>query len=403
MTPDGLSRERPLRVLHSVGHLHRGGIEGWLHQVVRRLPREAFEHHVLVWTDQEQHSTQAFREAGATVIPLVGHARPDVLARGLARVLRAHGPYDVLHTHGTHYNGFVMLLAARLGLRARIAHSHNDIRSVLAEAGRPYRLYSAAGHALIRRLATRGLAVSRLSAESMFGPAWRSDPRWSLHYCGIDLAPFERPPDPALRRTLGLPEDRPVIGHVGRFVRQKNHAFLLEVAAALARAGRPAHFLLVGDGSLRAPFEAEARRRGLERAFTMVPDSTEVPQLMTSAMDGFVFPSLHEGLPLAVVEAQAGGLPVILSDSVSDEAVIDPAYVRVLPLAAGAEAWARAVADLPPRVPGEARARRDALAHGPFNVANSAARLAAIYRDVREEARSASRPEARGRTGPPAS
>ena len=383
-----MTADRPIKVLHGVGHLHRGGIEAWLHQMVRRLPPERFEHHVLVWTADEQHYTRQFQEAGAMVIPLVGHARPTALIRGLRRVVRERGPYDVLHTHGTHFYGPVMLLASRLGIRVRVAHSHTDIRPVLAEAGRGYRLYAAAGHALIRRLATRGLAVSRLAAESMFGPDWRSDPRWGLHYCGIDLGAFERPPDPTLRRALGLPEDRPVIGHVGRFEPQKNHTFLLSIAAELAKAGRPTHFLLVGDGGLRAGFEAELRRRGLERQFTLVPDSTEVPRLMTSAMDGFVFPSLYEGLPLAPVEAQAAGLPMVVSDGVSEEVVIDPARARVVPLGAGAAAWAHALAALPPRVPSEDRTLRRELAHGPFNVANSASRLGEIYLDACAAARS---------------
>lgn len=370
------------RILHSVGHLHRGGIEGWLHHVVRLQPKEEFEHHVLVWTAEEEHFTQDFRDAGATVLPLPDYRNPLALRAGLRRILARHGPYHILHTHGTFYHGLVMLLCAEAGVPARIAHSHTDVRPVLARAGRVYRTYAALGHGLIRRLATSGLAVSRPAAVSMFGPHWQDDPRWRIHYCGIDVEAFARPADPRVERSLGLPQGKRIVGGVGRFEAQKNHAFLVDVAAELARDGAPVHFLLVGDGSLREAFDAEVRRRGLTHMFTVVPESREVPQLL-SRMDAFAFPSLYEGLGLAAVEAQAAGLPVVLSENVPDEAIVDPVRVRRIPLAAGAAAWARALAELCETGRRDDAAFREALAASPFNVANSAARLAGIYADAR--------------------
>ena len=371
-----------IRILHSVGHLLRGGIEHWLYEVVRRLDPECFEHHVMVWTDAEEAFTAEFRAAGALVLPCLNHANPLLFARNLGRLLAAHGPYDVLHTHGTHYHGYVMLLARLHGIPARVAHSHNDISSVLRAAGLPYRAYAAAGHAGIRNLATAGLAVSDLAAASMFGPAWRSDPRWRRLFCGIDLEPFTQAPDPGLRETLGIPAGRFVVGHVGRFERAKNHAFILDVAAALIARRPEAHFLLLGEGGLRDGFVAELERRGLTPHFTLIRYTRSLEAQMIGAMDAFIFPSLHEGLALSAVMAQAAGLPCLFSDAVSPEVVVNPALVRILPLPDGAAAWAEAILDMPHRIDSRDPDLRRLFSESDFNLAGAMTSLAAFYRDV---------------------
>ena len=375
--PAGLRRTR---VLHSVGHLARGGIETWLRSMIQRLDRGRFEHHVLVWTAEEEAFTAEYRAAGARVLPCPGHMNPLRLAPSLARILREHGPYDLLHTHGSHGHAFVMLFSALAGIRARIAHSHCDVRPVLRETGPAYRLYAAAGNRLMRRLLTAGAAVSVESAESLFGPRWRSDRRIRLLRCGIDMRPFREPPDPSLRARLGLPEGRSVVGHVGRFEEQKNHAFLLEVAEALARRGSPLHLLLVGDGSLRPGFVEAMRGRGLADRFTLVEDCAEVPALMIGAMDCLVCPSLFEGVPLVLMEAQAAGLPCLVSEALSRDADAGAGLMSWLPLAAGPEAWAQALEALPARrVDNRDPVLRRRMEGSAFNLESSARDLAELY------------------------
>ena len=371
------SRPR-LRVLHSVGHLSRGGIENWLYEVVRRLDPERYEHHVLVWTAEQEAFTADFIRAGARIHAISGHMNPFGFARRFRAILDQSGPFDILHTHGTQFHGFVMLLAKVGGIKVRIAHSHTDIRPVLREAGRAYRAYAAVGHFAIRRLATGGLAVSESAAVSMFGDKWRGDPRWRIHYCGIDLRPFSAAPDPALRSSLGIPPGRRVFGHVGRFEHQKNHRFLIEIIAATCRVDDSAHFLLIGDGSLHAACVADIAQRGLAAHVTLIRDCRTVPLHMLSAMDAFVLPSLYEGLGLVAVEAQAAGLTCLLSERVPWEAGVAPGRVRRLPLDVGAAAWADALLSLPSRL----ESRDSAVANAGFDVTQSATRLAAIYQEA---------------------
>src|SRR5579872_4986867 len=90
-----------MRILHSVGHLLRGGIEMWLYQTLQKLDVNRFEHHVLVRTDKEEPFTEAFRQAGFRVVPCLNYSNPLKYARNLRRIVDGYGPYDVLHVHGS--------------------------------------------------------------------------------------------------------------------------------------------------------------------------------------------------------------------------------------------------------------------------------------------------------------
>lgn len=370
---------RRLRILHSVGHLARGGIETWLYQAIRRLDPARYEHHVMVWTREQEAFTSEFLAAGAKVHALPNHTNPLRFALQFRRLLDQAGPFDILHTHGTQFHGFVMLLAAMSGIRTRIAHSHTDIQPALRQAGRGYRAYAAVGHIAIRSRATIGLAVSELAAISMFGPDWHRDPRWRLLYCGIDLAAFRIEPDPDLRARLGIPPDCRVIGHVGRFEPQKNHHFLIEIISAVCVADDVLHFLLIGDGSLHDVTVAELERRGLGARVTVLRDCRTVPLHMVSAMDGFVLPSLYEGLGLVAIEAQAAGLACLLSDKVPWEAAAVPGRALRLPLDAAAEAWAAALLSLPVRLDSRAPASTDVIAAAGFDIDHSIGCLGRAY------------------------
>jgi glycosyltransferase involved in cell wall biosynthesis len=336
-----------VRVLHCVGHLLRGGIENWLFQTLTRQPSTVFEHHVLVRTSQEEAFSDAFRRAGIPVLACASFRNPVRYARELQRLVDANGPYDILHIHGSSFSGLLTLLLARhVGIRRTIVHSHNDVRPLLKESGPLYGMYVRAVTGAYRLLGDRGLAASVLAAESMFGMGWRQDPRWQLLYYGVDCTPFQRAADKGLRARLGIPAEAFVVGHVGRFHEQKNHAFLVEVISAAGRLDPQVHCLLIGDGPLREKIQREIEERGLTKRFTFVPDTTTVAEYMLSAMDCFLFPSLYEGLGLVAVEAQAAGLACILSDRVPEEASVLSGLVQWMPLEAPAARWAERLVEL---------------------------------------------------------
>ena len=374
---------RKTRILHCVGHLLRGGIEMGLFNLLTSDSGRAFEHHVLVRTAKEEAFTAEFRAAGIPVHACTSYRNPVRYALDLRKLVQQSGPYDILHVHGSSFSGLLTLAFAKwCGIRWKVVHSHNDVRPPLANAGRVGRGYVRAVLAAYRWLADSGVAASTLAAESMFGVDWKKDPRWQLFYYGIDCRPFRKPSDPHLRRELGIPDSALVLGHVGRFHEQKNHFFLLDVVEATVRIDPSVICLLIGDGPLRAEFANQVHRRQLDAHFVFVPDTLSVAAYMTSVMDCFVFPSKYEGLGLVAVEAQAAGLPCILSDRVPAEAIVDPSIVTVLSLESGVATWAFAALKA---LGGPATSRLHALQQveeSRFNMTLSASTLAHLYRQI---------------------
>ena len=168
-----------------------------------------------------------------------------------------------------------------------------------------------------------------------------------------------------------------VVGHVGRFCEPKNHEFLLEVFAAASRRCEALRLLLVGDGPLRPAMEKQARALGVAERVIFAGLRRDVPWLMRDVFDLFCLPSRHEGLPLVLMEAQAAGCQVLISDVITEEADILAEQMHRLPLAAGVTRWADtllALAALP-----RASGALERVGQSAFNITHSIAALQAFY------------------------
>jgi len=189
--------------------------------------------------------------------------------------------------------------------------------------------------------ATDYIGISRRSADALFGGG-AERPAQIIHY-GLDFSRFAAlPPGAEVRRQLGIPPERKVIGHVGRFAPMKNHAFLVESFHRVILRGVNAHLLLVGDGPLQQGIRADVERRGLVDRCTFAGHRSDVAP-MFSAMDVFVFPSEYEGLGIVAVDGQAAGVPVIASTAIPEEIEVIPRLVERVALSEGADAWAAAI------------------------------------------------------------
>lgn len=338
------NHKKPLRILHIVGAMNRGGAETWLMHVLRHIDREQYQMDFLVHTPQPCAYDAEIRALGSQIIPCLHYSKPWIYAQNFKKVLRDYGPYDVIHSHVHHFSGYSLFLAWQAGVKTRIAHSHSDTSSLQRNASPLRQLYFLIMKQLLNRFTTLGLAASRHAAVALFGTNWENDPRWRILHCGIDLAPFHQAVgSQALRFELGIPADAFVLGHVGRFTREKNHTFLLDIAAEISKSEPKTYLLLVGDGPLRSDIVQKAQQIGLANRVVFTGLRSDVPQLMQGAMDAFVFPSLYEGLGLGLIEAQAAGLPSIVSDVVPDEATVCKDLVQQMSLNKPASAWGEAL------------------------------------------------------------
>jgi glycosyltransferase involved in cell wall biosynthesis len=164
---------------------------------------------------------------------------------------------------------------------------------------------------------------------------------------------------------------------VGRFAAQKNHAFLLRVVALLAREDPSVQLLMVGAGPLLEEIRSLVVQMGLESQVVRLEPRSDIPLLMLEVMDLFVLPSLHEGLPLVVLEAQAAGLPCVASEATPRRASIVPGGIEFLSLQLSAEEWAEKLRKYKAVL--RQRPKESPLLGTPFDITLSAARLTEFY------------------------
>ena len=147
----------------------------------------------------------------------------------------------------------------------------------------------------------------------------------------------------SIRKSIDVPMDKFVIGHVGRFSEPKNHLYLVDIFAEILKMKPNAHLLMVGAGGLQSMIEAKLKAFGLKGEYTILSHRTDIPRLLR-AMDVFVFPSIYEGLPVSIVEAQVAGLRVIASDVITSECFFSENIVP-LSIAKTPDLWAKTILD----------------------------------------------------------
>lgn len=285
------------------------------------------------------------------------------------------GKYDVIHVHMLSAANITPLrLAAEYGRAKVFAHSHNTsapglIRNVMDKLNRPK----------IDKYADRKLACGKKAARWLFGDKACRNGEVTLVRNAIDVEKFlfSAEKRKTLREGLGFGDDF-VIGHVGRFEIQKNHDGLLRIFKAVTERIPNARLFLIGDGVLREETEKKASELGIRDRVFFAGVRENVADLL-SVMDVFLFPSLFEGLPFTLVEAQANSLPCVISDTITGEAVVCEGRVTRVSLDAEPEEWAQAVEDFRDmeREAASVTARR--MKHAHFDISCEADRLRRIY------------------------
>ena len=363
----------PWHVAHVIGSLRVGGAERQLVNYLLAADKSAFRHTVLCLT-KPGDLVSVVRSAGVEVVtlPLRARSLPWGLRR-FAHWLEAH-EVAVVHTHM-----FYAALYGRLaGLWARVpALVTTEHGKELWKKGWQVQI----DRALSKRTC-RHIAVSRdgmrIRMERECVPAARI-------VCipnGVSI-----PPDPdnaagqaLIRKELGLRQDQPVIGTVGRVVEAKGYPYLLEAFGLLRRDIPNLHWILVGDGPELAPLLERARAQGLEAAISSTGMRSDVADLL-AAMDVFVMSSIREGLPIALLEAMAARRAIVVTDAGGmPEAIQDGRSGLVVPVG-GAEALATAVRHLltDPRLAHELAARAYDQARDRYGIAAVARSIEDIY------------------------
>ena len=326
--------DQPIRILHVVTYMGRGGLETMIMNYYRHIDRSKVQFDFLVHRDFRADYDDEIEALGGRIfrIPrLVPWSRSYL--KTLEQFFFGHPEYKIVHVHQDCLSSVILKVAKKCGVPVRIAHSHSG-----SQDKNPKYLIKLFYKQFIPAYATHLFACGTEAGEWMFGGA-----PFRILNNAIDTSRYSYNAERhySIRRELQIPDSAFVIGHVGRFNTVKNHTFLLDVFVNAKEQNDNLMLLLVGDGDLRAEIEQKATSLGISSNVIFTGVRSDVPDLL-QAMDCFVFPSLYEGLPVTMIEAQAAGLPCIVSDSVPVECA-KTNLVKRIPLAKGPAYWAEEI------------------------------------------------------------
>lgn len=318
--------DNPVRVLHAAVNMNRGGAETLVMSLYRNIDRSKVQFDFL--TCKEGVFDAEILELGGKVhrIPYITEAGHFGYLKALDSFFAAHREYKILHSHMDKMSGFVLRAAKRAGIPVRIAHSHNTS----SEGGVAAKLYKWYASQFIKSSATNLMACSDRAAQWLFGD---DSQRCRIVKNGIELNKFtfSKAIRKEVRDSLGINEKALVIGHVGRFFRQKNHTFLIDIFREYVRFNSNTVLLLIGNGEMYSDIKQKVSTLDLAEKVKFLGVRSDV-DLLLQAFDVFVFPSLHEGLPVTLVEAQGAGVPCIISDTITPEVDMGINLIEYVPL-----------------------------------------------------------------------
>ncbi len=336
---------KKLKVLFFVDRLRHGGIQTLFYEIEKSLDKRKMQIDILTLDDGVVYPLeQELRSKGVEVYQLKGVWMRSLLdmPRYFAAVddfFDRHNLYDVVHLHSGSKNYYILKSALNHGIMVRVAHSHNTD----FQTSNP--ISKMLGNLMkfpLKRYSTHRCGCSRDACEWLFGRGSVERGEAQVVLNGVDslLFAFNREVREMVRQELRI-EDKFVVGHIGRFEKQKNHDFLLDIFSAIVDQRSESVLLLAGTGSLQPILEAKVASLGLSDRVYFLGFAPNRERLL-QAMDCFVFPSLYEGLPVTLIEAQASGLPLYVSDSVTRDLESLP-DIRFLSLSLSAKEWAEAI------------------------------------------------------------
>lgn len=365
----GSTNMKPIKILLVVGSMDRGGVETLLMNILRNINKSYIKLIFLCYKEKKYDYEDEIISLGSKII-----VTPDVKEVGIIKHIQnlitiiKNESIDIVHAH-TYFNSMFSMIAAKIaGVKIRITHSHNTQSEEFPSFAK--RIYFRISKFLINTLATNYLACGQDAGRAMF---YKGN-RFTIIDNGIILDDFRYNPTTRnhLRDELNITRDKTVILHVGRFDRQKNHDFLIDIYNEYAKLKPTSVLVLVGDGPLRTEIEKKIADYGIAEKVLFLGKRSDVNELYNIA-DLFLFPSLFEGLPVTLVEAQANGLVCLISNTI-DKTSRFTDCIEFYPLESSPGDWAQRMTQLNLK-----RIDTKALTGGPYDMVQNAKEIEQVY------------------------
>lgn len=367
----GDSQQKPIRVAQIIGKMIGGGVEAVVMNYYRHIDRDKVQFDFIVDEDSTYVPEEEITSLGGRVFYISPYQHPVRYRRELIHLIREQ-QWPIVHSHINTLSIFPLSAAKKAGVPVRIAHSHSTmgkgefVKNMMKLALRPFaNIYP-----------TNRFACGHYAGEWLFG----KNHDFTVIPNAIELDKFRFDPvaRQETRKKLGIAEDTFLIGHVGRFMSQKNQAFLVDVLADLLPSRPNTMLAFVGDGPDKADVQHHVEELGIASHVLFLGQRSEVNRLY-QAFDVFCLPSLYEGLCLVGIEAQRAGLPCMFSDTITREVDVTKTS-KFLPIESPRD-WSSILSELKPKT-------RDDVSDEAFinfDICQNAKKLTSLYRKLLEK------------------
>jgi len=322
----------PLRILQIIGSMDVGGTEATIMNIYRKVDKAKVQFDFFVSVSKDCYYDEEIKKMGGNIYhTLTKSTHPLKFSRDLYLLIKRN-KYSVVHVHAYNSMAAIPITVAKLaGGKKRIVHSHNSSSGNIGlhKVTRP----------LLNIMATHRFSCSDLASDWMYGN--KKDQSVKINV-PVDCTEYYYSQEVrnAKRREWGC-ENCTVYGHVGRMAAQKNHQYLIDIFNELSKADDTAKLVLVGKGELRSSIEAKVANLNLSDKVIFLGTVDHVSQVL-NGLDAFIFPSLFEGLPGILLEAQANGLPCYISNVISKQIQITD-LIHMISIERSPKEWAEVI------------------------------------------------------------
>lgn len=364
------------RILQVVGGMNRAGAETMLLNLFKHIDRSKFQFDFIYFTDKVCDYDDDILELGGRIFRIT--TTNELLKMyQLYKILKVNGPYLAIHSH-TNYNSFLYHIPALIaGVKNRITHSHCS--NSLYSRSRSGRVYLRFSEKLNKSFSNRFIACGKAAGQFLFPKVDQS--KITILPNALKLDNYLYPnlnQYVSIRESLALRSSVPLIVQIGRLSQVKNFDFTIDLAAYLKEHGKPYQFVFLGSGELLEQLSKKVDILNLNDCIHFLGVRDDVAQILNEA-SCVIMPSLFEGFPVVLVEAQASGTPCLISDSISKAVNFGLGLVHTCSLKSPLSDWDIALDHVLSKMTVSKDEIREVLTKKGFSVDKSVQKLEGIY------------------------
>ncbi|MBU3822284.1 glycosyltransferase [Flavobacteriaceae bacterium XHP0103] len=362
------------RILHIVGGMNRAGAETMLMNLYRKLDRSKYQFDFVYFVDSKCDYDDEILVMGGRIYR-ISSTNPISRTVKLSRLITQNKPFHAVHCHMLFSNAFHVLAAYFAGIDMRISHSHNtsDVNSKTFHG----KLYQKLSKSIIRKFSNQFIACGKAAGDFLFP----NNDKVEYLLNAIDIEAFSNnriANRQFLKKEFNLDDDTIVITQIGRMSPVKNHEFTLKFTEYLIQNGYKLFVVIVGDGPLKNKLQELVTGKKLGNVIKFLGTRSDIPNILAGT-DLMIMPSFHEGFPVVLVEAQAAGVPSLISNNISPEVDMRLNLVDFAGLEDDLSVWKLKLQDILKQKLLDSANRLKVLTNKGFNINKSVKKLESIY------------------------